>query len=153
MGTMDVSGGGGGGERGGWGGGKNSSGASDVWRAAATERRALSRWSLCFATAHQCTGRACDEPRATELSVAHSAHTPPATELSVAHYAHPTPPPHPTDVFWDHDTFTQPALLLLHPALAESTVQYRLHRLAGARAKAKSYPNGGYQGALVPGGA
>ena len=69
-----------------------------------------------------------------------------------------TPPPFPSrprrrHQFWDHDTFTQPVWTLLQPSLAQSTVLYRLHRLPGARAKAASYPNGGYRGAMFPWGA
>ena len=44
----------------------------------------------------------------------------------------------------------QPALALLQPALAESVVTYRLHRLPGARAKALSYSGAGYRGAMFP---
>jgi trehalose/maltose hydrolase-like predicted phosphorylase len=55
--------------------------------------------------------------------------------------------------FWDHDTFTQPALTLLHPGLAQAALSYRLHRLPGARAKAAAYPDGGYRGAMFPWGA
>lgn len=54
--------------------------------------------------------------------------------------------------FWDHDTFTQPALTLLHPGLAQAALAYRLHRLPGARAKAASYPDGGFRGAMFPWG-
>jgi trehalose/maltose hydrolase-like predicted phosphorylase len=54
--------------------------------------------------------------------------------------------------FWDYDTFTAPVMMLLHPDLAESVIDYRLHRLPGARAKAASY-NEGFEGAMFPWGA
>lgn len=43
-----------------------------------------------------------------------------------------------------------PSLLLLQPDLAAAGVRYRFNRLPGARAKAQSYPDGGFQGAMFP---
>jgi trehalose/maltose hydrolase-like predicted phosphorylase len=47
-------------------------------------------------------------------------------------------------VFWDADTWMFPALLLLHPELAESMIDYRYDRLAEAKKNAFEH---GYKGA------
>ena len=51
--------------------------------------------------------------------------------------------------FWDYDSFTFPVFALLHPAIAESSLTYRLHRLPGARAKAAT-SRPGARGAMFP---
>ena len=50
-------------------------------------------------------------------------------------------------VFWDADLWMFPALLILHPELAESLVEYRYQRLGPARKNAFSH---GYKGAMFP---
>ena len=50
-------------------------------------------------------------------------------------------------VFWDADTWMFPALLVLHPEIAKSLVEYRFRRLGPARANALAH---GYQGAMFP---
>ena len=50
-------------------------------------------------------------------------------------------------VFWDADTWMFPALLLLHPDLARSMVDFRFHALAGARKRATAH---GFRGAMYP---
>ncbi|MFO7167899.1 MAG: glycosyl hydrolase family 65 protein [Chloroflexota bacterium] len=50
-------------------------------------------------------------------------------------------------IFWDADIWIYPAVLLTHPELAQSCVEYRCDRLEGARAKARQY---GYAGAMFP---
>ena len=50
-------------------------------------------------------------------------------------------------VFWDADTWIFPALLLLHPELAESMIEYRYQRLDAARHNAFMH---GYKGAMYP---
>lgn len=53
-------------------------------------------------------------------------------------------------VFWDSETWMYPALLPLWPSIADGGVlQYRLNKLPGAKAKAKSY-NKGWKGAMYP---
>lgn len=52
--------------------------------------------------------------------------------------------------FWDTDSFMLPVMMLFHRRHVESVLQYRLHRLPGARQKARSYPDGGYRGAMWP---
>jgi trehalose/maltose hydrolase-like predicted phosphorylase len=50
-------------------------------------------------------------------------------------------------VFWDADLWMFPALLLLHPEIARSMVEYRFDRLAAAKRNAFSH---GYKGAMFP---
>ncbi len=50
-------------------------------------------------------------------------------------------------VFWDADLWMYPALLVLHPEIAKSLVEYRYQRLAAARQNAFSH---GYKGAMFP---
>jgi trehalose/maltose hydrolase-like predicted phosphorylase len=50
-------------------------------------------------------------------------------------------------VFWDSDLWMFPALLVLHPDIAKSLVEYRFRRLDMARRNAFAH---GYQGAMYP---
>ncbi|MBO0359541.1 glycoside hydrolase family 65 protein [Hymenobacter sp. BT186] len=50
-------------------------------------------------------------------------------------------------VFWDSDLWMFPALLVLHPDIAKSMVEYRFRRLDMARRNAFAH---GYQGAMYP---
>ncbi len=50
-------------------------------------------------------------------------------------------------VFWDADLWMFPALLVLHPEIARSMVEYRYERLDAAKKNAFSH---GYQGAMFP---
>jgi len=50
-------------------------------------------------------------------------------------------------VFWDTDLWMFPALLVLHPEIAKSLVEYRFNRLEAARRNAFAH---GYQGAMFP---
>jgi len=50
-------------------------------------------------------------------------------------------------VFWDADLWMFPALLVLHPEIAKSLVEYRFRRLEAARQNAFAH---GYQGAMFP---
>ncbi len=50
-------------------------------------------------------------------------------------------------VFWDADLWMFPALLLLHPEIARSMVEYRYERLEPAKKNAFSH---GYKGAMFP---
>lgn len=50
-------------------------------------------------------------------------------------------------VFWDTELWMYPALLVLHPEIARSTVEYRFQRLAAAKQNAFSH---GYKGAMFP---
>lgn len=50
-------------------------------------------------------------------------------------------------VFWDADLWMYPALLVLHPEIAKSLVEYRFQRLPVARQNAFSH---GYKGAMFP---
>lgn len=50
-------------------------------------------------------------------------------------------------VFWDADLWMFPALLVLHPEIAKSLVEYRFRRLEAARHNAFAH---GYQGAMFP---
>ncbi len=50
-------------------------------------------------------------------------------------------------VFWDCETFVFPVLLLLHPEVAKSMVDYRFERLDAAKNNAASF---GYRGAMFP---
>ncbi|PTT01071.1 glycosyl hydrolase family 65 [Pedobacter sp. HMWF019] len=50
-------------------------------------------------------------------------------------------------VFWDADIWMFPALLVLHPELAQSMVDYRYNRLEAAKRNAFSH---GYRGAMFP---
>jgi trehalose/maltose hydrolase-like predicted phosphorylase len=49
--------------------------------------------------------------------------------------------------FWDTELWMFPALLLLHPSLAESLIEYRFQRLEAAKQNALSH---GYKGAMYP---
>jgi trehalose/maltose hydrolase-like predicted phosphorylase len=50
-------------------------------------------------------------------------------------------------VFWDADLWMFPALLVMHPELAKSMVEYRYERLDAAKRNAFSH---GYKGAMYP---
>jgi protein-glucosylgalactosylhydroxylysine glucosidase len=50
-------------------------------------------------------------------------------------------------VFWDADLWMFPALLVLHPEMAKSMVEYRYERLDAAKKNAFSH---GYKGAMFP---
>ncbi|HVK96210.1 MAG TPA: hypothetical protein VM368_00260, partial [Flavisolibacter sp.] len=50
-------------------------------------------------------------------------------------------------VFWDTEIWMYPALLVLHPALAKSMVEYRYQRLEAAKKNAFAY---GFKGAMFP---
>ena len=50
-------------------------------------------------------------------------------------------------VFWDTDLWMFPALVVLHPEIAKSMVEYRFQRLEPARRNAFAH---GYQGAMYP---
>jgi trehalose/maltose hydrolase-like predicted phosphorylase len=50
-------------------------------------------------------------------------------------------------VFWDADLWMFPALLVLHPEMAKSMIEYRFERLDAARKNAFSH---GYKGAMYP---
>ena len=50
-------------------------------------------------------------------------------------------------VFWDADLWMYPALLVLHPEMAKSMVEYRYQRLAAAKQNAF---NKGFKGAMYP---
>ncbi|MBL4676026.1 MAG: glycoside hydrolase family 65 protein [Mucilaginibacter sp.] len=50
-------------------------------------------------------------------------------------------------VFWDTDLWMYPAMLVLHPEIAKSMVEYRYERLENARKNAFSH---GYKGAMFP---
>jgi trehalose/maltose hydrolase-like predicted phosphorylase len=50
-------------------------------------------------------------------------------------------------VFWDADLWMYPALLVLHPEMAKSMVEYRYARLDAAKRNAFSH---GYKGAMYP---
>jgi trehalose/maltose hydrolase-like predicted phosphorylase len=50
-------------------------------------------------------------------------------------------------IFWDAETWMYPGLLLLHPEIAKSIVEYRYRTLPGARANAQQL---GYQGVFYP---
>jgi trehalose/maltose hydrolase-like predicted phosphorylase len=50
-------------------------------------------------------------------------------------------------VFWDADLWMFPALLILHPEMAKSMIEYRFERLDAARKNAFSH---GYKGAMYP---
>lgn len=50
-------------------------------------------------------------------------------------------------VFWDTELWMYPALLVLHPEIARSLVEYRFQRLAAAKQNAFSH---GYKGAMFP---
>lgn len=50
-------------------------------------------------------------------------------------------------VFWDTDIWMFPALLLLHPDIAKSLIEYRFERLEPARKNAFSH---GFKGAMYP---
>jgi trehalose/maltose hydrolase-like predicted phosphorylase len=50
-------------------------------------------------------------------------------------------------VFWDSDLWMYPALLVLHPDIAKSLVEYRFNRLNMAKRNAFAH---GYQGAMYP---
>jgi trehalose/maltose hydrolase-like predicted phosphorylase len=50
-------------------------------------------------------------------------------------------------VFWDADIWMYPVLLVLHPEIAHSLIEYRFERLDAARKNAFSY---GFKGAMFP---
>lgn len=50
-------------------------------------------------------------------------------------------------VFWDTEIWMFPPMLLLHPEIAKSMIEYRFQRLDAARKKAALY---GYDGAMYP---
>lgn len=50
-------------------------------------------------------------------------------------------------VFWDTELWMYPAILLLHPEIAKSMVEYRFNRLEAAKRNAFTY---GYRGAMYP---
>jgi protein-glucosylgalactosylhydroxylysine glucosidase len=50
-------------------------------------------------------------------------------------------------VFWDADLWMFPAILVMHPEMAESMIEYRYDRLDAARKNAFSH---GYKGAMFP---
>jgi trehalose/maltose hydrolase-like predicted phosphorylase len=50
-------------------------------------------------------------------------------------------------VFWDTDLWMYPAMLVLHPEIAKSMVEYRFERLENARRNAFSH---GFKGAMFP---
>ncbi|MEJ7737912.1 MAG: glycoside hydrolase family 65 protein [Chitinophagaceae bacterium] len=50
-------------------------------------------------------------------------------------------------VFWDTDLWMLPAILVLHPEMARSLVEYRFQRLEGARRNAFNH---GFKGAMFP---
>lgn len=50
-------------------------------------------------------------------------------------------------VFWDSDTWMFPALVLTHPSIARSLVDFRSHALGAAEERARSY---GFRGAMYP---
>ena len=50
-------------------------------------------------------------------------------------------------IFWDSDLWMFPALLVLHPEIAKSLVEYRYERLAVAKQNAFAH---GYKGAMFP---
>jgi trehalose/maltose hydrolase-like predicted phosphorylase len=50
-------------------------------------------------------------------------------------------------IFWDADLWMFPALLVLHPGMAKSMIEYRYERLDAARKNAFSH---GYKGAMFP---
>ncbi|MBC8083644.1 MAG: glycoside hydrolase family 65 protein [Hymenobacter sp.] len=50
-------------------------------------------------------------------------------------------------IFWDTDLWMFPALLVLHPDIAKSLIEYRVRRLEPARRNAFAH---GYQGAMFP---
>jgi trehalose/maltose hydrolase-like predicted phosphorylase len=50
-------------------------------------------------------------------------------------------------VFWDTEIWMYPAMLVLHPEMAKSLLEYRFERMESARANAKSH---GYQGVMFP---
>ena len=50
-------------------------------------------------------------------------------------------------VFWDTELWMYPSILVLHPEMAKSLVEYRFQRLAAARQNAFNH---GYKGAMFP---
>lgn len=52
--------------------------------------------------------------------------------------------------FWDSETWMVPNLCVFQPSLAKAALRYRCERLNEAYAKARSYPHGGYRGAMFP---
>ena len=50
-------------------------------------------------------------------------------------------------VFWDTEIWMLPAMLMLHPELAEDLLEYRFERLEAAKSNARMH---GYQGAMFP---
>ena len=50
-------------------------------------------------------------------------------------------------VFWDTEIWMYPAILVLHPEMAKSILEYRFERMESARKNAKSH---GYKGVMFP---
>ena len=50
-------------------------------------------------------------------------------------------------VFWDTEIWMYPAMLVLHPEMAKSLLEYRFERMESARKNAKSH---GYKGVMFP---
>jgi protein-glucosylgalactosylhydroxylysine glucosidase len=50
-------------------------------------------------------------------------------------------------VFWDTEIWMYPAILVLHPEMAKSLLEYRFERMESARKNAKSH---GYKGVMFP---
>lgn len=50
-------------------------------------------------------------------------------------------------VFWDTEIWMYPPMLMMHPEIAKSMLEYRFQRLGAARQKAALY---GYEGAMFP---
>lgn len=50
-------------------------------------------------------------------------------------------------VFWDTEIFMYPPMLILHPEIARSMIEYRIQRLEAAKKQAAFY---GYEGAMYP---
>ncbi len=50
-------------------------------------------------------------------------------------------------VFWDTELWMYPPLLMLHPEIARSLIDYRIDRIAAAQQNAKSH---GFEGAMFP---
>jgi trehalose/maltose hydrolase-like predicted phosphorylase len=74
----------------------------------------------------------CSADSATGLAI------PPMGLSSAGYYGH---------VFWDSDTWMFPALVLTHPDIAQSLVDFRAHTLPAARANART---NGFRGAQYP---
>eukprot|EP00762_Andalucia_godoyi_P004226 ANDGO_05456.mRNA.1 Acid trehalase-like protein 1 len=53
-------------------------------------------------------------------------------------------------VFWDACTWMLPPIAVFHPSIAAMMLQYHVDRIPQAIQKARSYPQGGYKGAMFP---